>query len=107
MGQKRLKARKAVFILLGLIFLIPGLVVSISPVPLGFVLLLPGVTFLIIGSRQFRRWIRRRRERNAEINARIITAEDSLPGPIADPLKLTRPREHDGNLIREQNYQGS
>ena len=83
--------RKILYCSLGALLAIPGLLIAISPLPLGFLLLLPGMMFLIMGSERVRRWVSERRRRNREINARMADVEDTLPPSVSAPLKTTRP----------------
>lgn len=83
--------RQIIFIVIGTFLAVIGVIVSVSPMPLGFLLLLPGLTMLIYGSPRFAAWVRMRRARNAEINERAVKLADKVNGPVGKALKKTDP----------------
>lgn len=79
------------YILFGIILTAFGALIFLSPMPLGFLFLLPGLALLVTGSDHVARWFMRRRARNAELNQKITDLEDKAPGPISKPLRETDP----------------
>lgn len=68
-----------------------GVLLFISPIPLGFIFLAPGLAMLISGSDSFAKWVRRRRAKHDGLNEKLQAAEDMAPDAICEPLRKTEP----------------
>ncbi|ADM09313.1 hypothetical protein PB2503_06237 [Parvularcula bermudensis HTCC2503] len=74
-------------IALGLLITGGGLVLFVSPLPMGFALILPGLALLVIASDRVARFVRRRREHHPEFDERLKDAEQIMPDEVSDPVE--------------------
>lgn len=77
--------------LLGTLFILAGLPLFWTPVPIGAVLILIGVSLLVANSDMVRRWLMRRRRRHPRLDRWMSQSEKYLPSPIRRILRTTRP----------------
>ena len=83
--------RKAFYVAVGTVLAVIGAVIFISPMPLGFMFLIPGVALLVLGSERVASWVQRRRARNAELNEKMTEACEHMPDAVSTPLEETVP----------------
>ena len=77
--------------LIAIVLIVVGVLTSISPVPLGFVLVLVGIVVLALAdphARPMLRWLRRRWP---WLDRRLRGAQKKAPTAIAEPLEETDP----------------
>ncbi|GGY49976.1 hypothetical protein [Parvularcula lutaonensis] len=83
--------RKALYVTLGTVLAMIGGIIFVSPMPLGFLFLIPGLALLVLGSERVANWVRRRRARNAELNEKMTEACEHMPDAVSAPLEETVP----------------
>lgn len=52
---------RLIYLGVGAVLTLAGLALSISPIPFGFLIVIPGLTLLAMGSPKIAEWLRRRR----------------------------------------------
>lgn len=92
--------RKIILVSLGSLLAIAGGILVILPTPLGFMLFIPGVALLVMGSDSVAGWVERRRARNAEVDQKMTELCEKIPDPIATPLQETKPEEFEDLEVR-------
>jgi len=68
-----------------------GAIVFVSPLPFGFLLLLPGLGLLVSGSDTVAGWLKALRERSGAVNQSMNEAAAQAPDAAAEPLNKTEP----------------
>lgn len=85
--------KKSLFLLLGAILTLIGALFFISPLPIGFVFLIPGLALLIMGNESIANWVQARRKKHQTLDNKLDTAQEIAPDEICDPLKRTDPKD--------------
>lgn len=92
------KAIKKPFILIiGWILFIVGLIIAPTPLPIGQIIALVGLSLLVSESEAVRIWVQKLRRRIPALCRRLTQASPHLPGflrkliELTDPIHLNRP----------------
>lgn len=75
--------------ILGLLFVIAGLAIAWSPIPLGIVLIPIGLAMIVASSQTARNWLHRRRENNPSLDRWLRRMEGKVPERFSEPLRRT------------------
>lgn len=75
--------------LLGAIFLLAGLALSWSPIPVGILLIPLGAAMIVATSSHAKKWLHQRRVNNPKLDRWLCKMEGKVPERIARPLHET------------------
>lgn len=79
----------------GVVLLVLGIPLMVSPIPFGLLLIVLGAAILLASSIEVRTWLRRRRESHESFDAKLRRLEDRMPGLLRALLVTTRPPDRD------------
>lgn len=77
--------------LLGALFILAGLPLFWTPVPIGAALILIGLSLLVANSTMVQRWLQRRRRRHPKLDRWLARSEKYLPPALRRILRTTQP----------------
>ncbi|NNU15347.1 hypothetical protein HK107_03275 [Parvularcula sp. ZS-1/3] len=86
--------KRIIMLVLGLILSMIGVLLTISPFPMGFVLVFFGFGILIMHSPRFAAWVRLNRTNNDVIDRQASVAAKACPPTIAEALEKTSPHRN-------------
>jgi len=92
MGRLRRPGR----LIAGVLLVIVGALVTPTPIPVGLVLMLAGLTLLVAESVVMRDVVRAARRRLPLLSRGLARARDRVPGPLKRVIDLTDPCPPDG-----------
>ncbi len=75
----------------GILLLVVGAVVAPTPIPVGLILMLAGLTLLVAESVVMRDIVRALRRRMPALSRGMTRARSKVPGPLARVIDLTDP----------------
>ncbi len=78
-------------VILGVALIGLGVPLFVMPIPLGLIFIALGLLLLVISSREVAQWVRERRQRHPNFDARLRRFEDGLPRLLQRVLATTRP----------------
>lgn len=84
---------RTVIVVVGVLLIIVGIPITPMPIPFGLPMIITGFLMIASVSPAFRNWIRRRRELNPKLDARVAGVRDKVPGFIRRLIDLTGPRK--------------
>ncbi|MDO6682969.1 MULTISPECIES: PGPGW domain-containing protein [unclassified Oceanobacter] len=86
--------KRSAKILLGIFFIIAGIIVTPLPLPFGLVMIVIGLSLLVSTVPRVREWLRQQRHRYREFSGRLNAIKSKLPGFARKLIEDTDPGPH-------------
>lgn len=87
--------KRIALLTVGAIVTIIGAVLTISPIPFGIFIVVPGLALMVMASDDFARWVKHRRERHGKFHRTLRKASGKAPDDLHNPLRKTDPDDDD------------